>query len=191
MPLSLTAQLQYIKGKIDPRLADALRNIVDAINEGFSKVGVDATQQFQTPPTVQAVNVTQGNGIFSARITDNGPILNSLHYFLEYSTDPTFTNNVTVKHLGPSRTWDGNLGAQTLHFRAYSQYQGSAPSAHVYAIQNPLVGEGDAAPYAPPSTGSGTGSSTGQQTGTGFGPTPARAPQFNPSGRPTGAPRPQ
>lgn len=190
MPLSLTTELQYIKGKVDPRLADALGKIVDAINGGLAQVGVDPVQTFQTPPAVQALNVSQQNGIFSASITDNSAILKPINYFLEYSTDPSFTNGVRVEHLGPARTKDLNLGAQTLHFRAYSQYQGSAASAHIYAIQNPVAGaEGALAPPPPPaSTGSGTGSSTGNQAGTGFGPSQARAPQFNPSGPPTGAP---
>lgn len=184
--------LDKISGQ-DQYLGEALRSIQEAINQGFTKVGVDPTGNFTTPPAIQGFVVNAANGSFAGTISDSSPIYRPIHYFVEWSTDPQFTNPVgRMIYLGPARDFHVFLGNVTAYFRAYSMYFGSqSASPIIYASTNPVTGGGVAAPTFPPSGGAGTASGNGQQNGTGFGPNQYRYPPTNPGLNPRGRVFPQ
>jgi hypothetical protein len=169
-------------------LGRALRGIVDAVNGLSQNISADSTSTLPPPPTVQQLSVkTDGNGNVHAVVNDSNPIQKNLHYFVEYSTDPSFPQP-HVEHLGPSRTmkpmplpaFDDDGNAQSWHFRAYSSYQGGKPGQPVNfggTAATPVSVGGTARLTLLPSTGSGTGPPTGQSAGQGFGKTLFRAAQ--------------
>jgi hypothetical protein len=162
-------QLKHVEAS-DPRLADSLRRIVDAVNALGVGTGVDPAGATESPMPIASINVIAANGIFDIALTDNSPITRGISYFVESDVTPGF-NQPHVYSLGPSRNLRVALGNLTLYWRAYSQYLGSAPSAPVAfgAPPSAVVGGGSAGPALQPSQGSGTAAGTGQQGGSGFG----------------------
>lgn len=154
----------------DPRLADSLRRIVDAVNNLAVGTGVDPAGATAPPAAISAISVTAADGIFDVAITDNSPLVRGINYFVESDTTPGF-NQPHVYSLGPSRNMRISLGNLTLYWRGYSQYAGSSPSSPVTHGNPPaaVVGGGASGPALQPSSGSGTASGTGQQGGSGFG----------------------
>lgn len=149
----------------NPVLFEALLSIQNALTE----------QSVDPPPQVTSLKVTAQDGIFQASMADAGPVKKGVNYFLEYDTDPNFTQPHVV-HLGTSRTWRGSLGNLALHFRAYSQYAvigNSNPNAPI-VFPSVVMGGGVDGPVLHPSTGSGTAAPSGQQGGQGFGKSPVR-----------------
>lgn len=112
------------------------------------------------PPAISGLRVTGANGHFSASIQDGGQIYRDVHYYLEHSADPHFSNP-TVIHLGHSRNHNIFLGNVTRYWRAYSAYASSSPGAPAYhggTIPIGVAGGGSVAgPVFLPSEGSGTG----------------------------------
>jgi hypothetical protein len=162
-------QLTHVESS-DPRLADSLRRIVDAVNTLGVGTGVDPAGATEAPTSIASLNVIAANGIFDIALTDNSPITRGISYFVESDITPGF-NQPHVYSLGPSRNLRVSLGNLTLYWRAYSQYLGSDPSAPVAfgAPPTAVVGGGSAGPALQPSSGSGTAAGTGQQGGSGFG----------------------
>ena len=149
------------------------------VNQLATNVGAD-TQTRDNPPQVAGLTVkSSGTGLVHAVINDPANISRNLQYFLEYDTNPAFTQP-QVEHLGASRSrvlrlpgMTDDSSSQNFYFRAYSQYPGSKPSpAVVYG------GANGATPVAPggtdtltllPSTGSGTAPNNGLVGGSGLG----------------------
>jgi hypothetical protein len=159
----------------DPRLADSLQRIVNAVNTLGVGTGVDPAGATQPPAPIAAISVQAADGIFDVALTDNSQITRGISYFVESDTTPGF-NQPHVYSLGPSRNMRVSLGNLTLYWRGYSQYLGSAPSAPVAFGSPPaaVVGGGVSGPAPQSSSGSGTASGTGQQGGSGFGKTLSR-----------------
>lgn len=154
----------------DPKLWESLTAIQSHLRP--------ATQP--APPQVSGITVTAANGYFTVALTDSGAVGSGIHYFIEYSLTPGFEQPIVIDN-GASRTLVLNLGAQTLFWRAYSQYlfPFSPPSPPIVfggATPTGVVGGGAIAPPAVASTGSGTGATNGQQGGSGFGKQPTRGP---------------
>lgn len=162
-------QLKHVETS-DPRLADSLRRIVDAVNTLGVGTGVDPAGATESPTPIASLNVIAANGIFDIALTDNSPITRGINYFVESDVTPGFIQP-HVYSLGPSRNLRVALGNLTLYWRAYSQYLGSAPSTPVAfgAPPSAVVGGGSAGPALQSSSGSGTAAGTGQQGGSGFG----------------------
>lgn len=160
-------QLAQIKAR-DPYLYESLKQVVGAVNSIGRATGVDPSGSIDAPDPIGGVSVTAADGIFDAAITDNSQVRRGVFYFLESDTDPAFTQP-HVYFLGSSRNLRVSLGNQTLYWRGYSQYMGSAPSSPVTFGSPPtaVAGGGAAGPAPQPSSGSGT--ATGQQGGSGFG----------------------
>ena len=164
------SQLKHIETG-DPRLYNALRSIVDAVNNLGRGVGVDPTGTIAPPGNISSIAVTAANGIFDVAITDNSSLVQGINYFVEADTTAAFSRP-HVYALGPSRNARFSMGNLTLYWRGYSQYLGSQPSQPV-TFGNPataVTGGGTSAGPAPqPSMGSGTATGDGQQGGSGFG----------------------
>jgi hypothetical protein len=160
-------QLAQVKGR-DPYLYESLRQVVTAVNSIGRATGVDPSGSIAPPAQVGGVSVVAANGIFDIAVTDNSPVRRGIFYFVESDTAPAFPAP-HVYFLGSSRNLRVSLGNQTLYWRAYSQYIGSAPSSPVAFGTPPtaVVGGGSAGPAPQPSSGSGT--ATAQQGGSGFG----------------------
>lgn len=161
-------------------LAQAFRKLSSGLTNLGTNLAADATQTLPPPSAPQSVTVkSNGNGLVHAVINDQNELRRGIHYFMEYSTEPSFLQPHVV-HLGTSRSMnpiqlpamddDGN--PQKFYFRAYSQLPGSQPSKHI------KFGGDTAAPVDPggsqqmtlvPSTGSGTAPANGQAAGQGFG----------------------
>jgi len=170
----LLPQLKTIQSS-NPKLADSLQKIVDAVNNLAVGTGVDPAGATQPPAQLAAISVLAADGIFDVALTDNSAVTRGISYFAESDTTPGF-NAPHVYPLGPSRNLRIALGNLTLYWRAYSQYLGSAPSTPVTFGSPPtaVAGGGSAGPAQQNSAGSGTASGTGQQGGSGFGKTPTR-----------------
>jgi len=161
-------------------LSNALRLLVNGVNNLGQNVAVDPNGKLPAPPAVQQLTVkTNGMGLVHAVINDSNPISKNLHYFVEYDTNPNFSQP-HVAHLGVSRTMhpitlpalDDNNNPQKFYFRAYSQYPGGDPGAPVKfggTSPTPVNPGGTQAMTLIPSTGSGTAQNSGQEGGKGFG----------------------
>lgn len=182
MPNFAVPNISYIQQK-DPRYAEALKAIEQAINNVATQTASSAQGPQATSPTPAALNVTAAQGVYDIAITDNAPIQRGVEYFLEYSQTPSF-NQPTVIHLGTTRNHRVFLGNQNLYWRAYSQYGPAAgPSKPVYFgnanSPTPVVGGGAiTGPVPLASQGSGTAPTNGLQGGAGYGYSPTRS---NPS----------
>jgi hypothetical protein len=160
-------QLVQIKSR-DTYLYESLNQVVHAINAIGRAAGVDPSGSIASPVAISSVNVIAADGIFDLAITDNSPVRRGIFYFAESDRTPAFAAP-HVYFLGSSRNLRLSLGNQTLYWRAYSQYAGSAPSAPVTfgSPATAVVGGGVNGPAPQPSSGSGT--ATAQQGGSGFG----------------------
>ena len=166
--------MAYIRS-VDPRLHEALTDIVNAHNNVAQQVNADPTSVTPPPPKIAGLNVVEQNGVFDAQITDHSAFNRGSSYMLEYAQTPNFQSAHTV-HLGPARNWRGNLGQGPLYWRAYSSYGSSASSEPVYHGGQPGIAVGSGSASGPPmqqGMGSGTGSAT--QTAQGFGSQPYRS----------------
>jgi hypothetical protein len=144
-------QKEHIR-RIDQRLYEAVGQIEDAINALGKQLGTSPHGTFPTPKPIANISVTAANGQANIQIIDpeqaSNPSAKVISYFVECATDPQFDNIVHSEHFGPFRNKNIFLGGQTVYFRAYSQFHGSAPSKIVYfGGSNPIaVACGGAAP---------------------------------------------
>lgn len=167
----------WLQMKYDSRLTDALDSQQNAINHIAEQLGASAVGATTPPPTISAVTVSKTtNGSLQAVIQDNTPVNWGIHYFLEHSTTPNFTQPHVI-HLGQSRTWIGpDVSKDFPYWRAYSMYPGQSDQSTAVYHRGVIA----TAPVLP-STGSGTASGNGQQGGQGFGLAAKRTPpQRNP-----------
>jgi len=165
--------LNYLREK-DAKLYELVTDLQSGIERLSTQLAANPNGDMPTPPPVSSVTVSASNGIFSAAIFDNNPVLRGITYFLEISTVPEFMPRPYVISLGPSRNWVGFLGSGTWYFRAYSQYPSSGPSAVVYfgtSTAPTAVTGGGSVPTPPLATGAGSGTarSDGTSTGAGYG----------------------
>ncbi len=155
------------------RLALALEQTQDAVNQIGTSTGVDASGHTTPPDPPSNIAVKANNGVAHVTLSDTSQRSRSLHYFVEADTDPAFPNP-HVQHLGVSRgafiplpSKADDASAQSWYFRAYSQYPGSQQRSdhQVYGGSIPTpVSVGGSTQFTPlPSTGSGTASTNGQQ----------------------------
>jgi len=159
-------QLAQIKAR-DPYAYEALRALQAAVNSLAQLVGVDPSGSLTPPAVIGGISVSASGGVADISITDNSAVTKAIRYFVEYDTSQNFTAPYVI-YLGPSRNARLAVGGLTLYFRAYSQYQGSEPSAPVtYGNPPASVACGGSGPALQASQGSGTAS--GAQGGSGFG----------------------
>jgi hypothetical protein len=165
-----------------PDFGAKLYEALDAVQRQSStvekQVNGNATGQPESPPNIDALNVTGQNGHFNIAITDNGQVSRGIRYYVEHDSDPNFTNPHVI-HMGDSRNHNAFLGNQSLYFRAFSAYGSSPPSHPAYhgsaAAPQPVQGGGSVgAPARLPSQGSGTGAAGVGLSGPG--PVPKRDP---------------
>lgn len=182
MPLSLDKEITFLRSipGFGQYLSEGLRKIQEGVNGLGQNVSVDPNVTLPAPPTIQQLTVkTNGSGMVHAVVNDSNPIQKNLHYFVEYDTNPAFSQP-HVAHLGASRTMapmilpanDDNGKPQKFYFRAYSQYQGSMPSPPIHfggTVPTAVNPGGTQNLTLIPSTGSGTAQPNGQQGGSGFG----------------------
>jgi hypothetical protein len=169
------AQLAPLKNR-DPYLYETLVKMVAAVNAASQNAGVDPSTPAPAPSPVASVMVQAANGWFDLAITDPAVSRPGLFYFAESDVTPAFSAP-RVYFLGASRNLYVQLGNQTLYWRAYSQYVGSAASRPVTfgSPAKAVVGGGSAGPTPLPSSGSGAVSNGVVRGGNGFGaPTGAR-----------------
>lgn len=176
----------------NPVLGNWMRRVSSALNRLALNTGTSPVGQIAAPPTIGGLTVKASNGIVHVTVQDANEIHNSVEYFVEHTTDPTFSAP-HVAHLKSSRGTFLNLpakddsgNAQSWYFRAYSQYPGSQPSAPVYfgGLSPTAVNVGGSTQLTPlQSPGSGTASPDGTQGGWGRGKTPYR-PSQSTQGRP-------
>jgi hypothetical protein len=163
-------QLAQIKSD-SPYTYEALTQVVSAVNSLGRATGVDPVGPITAPVPVASLSVIAADGIFDLAITDNSTVNRGIYYFAESDTTPSFAGP-HVYFLGSSRNLRVSLGNQTLYWRAYSQYLGSAPSAPVTFGTPPTAVSGGGTATGPqmqPSSGSGT--AAGNEGGSGFGQT--------------------
>lgn len=182
MPVNIEDELNQLNKTpvIGRYMVNALRKVMSGINNLGSNIAVDPTgANVSAPNPIQNLTVKASSGSYHAVISDANPIQRGLNYFVEYDTDPSFSQP-HVQHLGASRTMapiqlpakddDGNDTAW--HFRAYSQYRGGDPGTPVNfggKKPTPVSGGGTLQMSLIPSTGSGTAQNSGQQGGSGLG----------------------
>jgi hypothetical protein len=160
-------QLAQIKSR-DPYLYESLKQVVGAVNSIGRATGVDPAGSIAQPSAIGGVSVVAADGIFDIAITDNSPVRRGIFYFAESDATPAFTSP-HVYFLGSSRNLRVSLGNQTLYWRGYSQYMGSAPSSPVAFGAPPTAVTGGGLAGPAPQASSGSGTASGQQGGSGFG----------------------
>jgi hypothetical protein len=163
------AQLAPIKNR-DPYLYETLVKLVFAVNATSQSSGVDPATPSPAPTQIASLNVQAANGWFDLSINDPAASRPGLFYFAESDTTPAF-NSPRVYFLGASRNLYVQLGNQTLYWRAYSQYIGSAASTPVNFGTPPksIIGGGASGPTPLPTTGSGAAANGLLRGGNGFG----------------------
>jgi hypothetical protein len=163
------AQLAPLKDR-DAYLYETLVKVVAAVNATSQRVGVDPSTPSVAPAAIASLKVQAANGWFDIAINDPSDARPGLFYFVESDTTPAFSSP-RVYFLGASRNFYGQLGNQTLFWRAYSQYVGSLPSAPV-VFGSPAIavaGGGSSGPVPLPSSGSGALENGMARGGNGFG----------------------
>ncbi len=163
------AQLAPLKDR-DPYLYETLVKVVAAVNTASQHAGVDPSTPAAAPSPIAAIAVQAANGWFDISISDPADSRPGLFYFAESDTTPAFSSP-RVYFLGASRNFYGQLGNQTLYWRAYSQYVGSLPSTPVtFGVPATAVtGGGSSGPAPLPSSGSGALRDGTLRAGNGFG----------------------
>lgn len=154
-------------------LGEALDDLINAHDNTSSQLQNDPNGADIVPPQLSSLQVTTASATLPVSggatvvvgggahlsIVDNSKIGRAVHYFVEYDTDPNFTNP-WVEHFGPARNRMISLPNGTYFFKAYSQYPAGGPpqpaSKHVYA-SGPIVISGSPFPALLPSQASGTG----------------------------------
>ncbi len=163
------AQLAPLKDR-DPYLYETLVKVVAAVNTTSQHAGVDPSTPAAAPSPIAVLQVQAANGWFDISISDPSDSRPGLFYFAESDTTPAFSAP-RVYFMGASRNFYGQLGNQTLYWRAYSQYVGSLPSTPV-TFGSPatgVVGGGSSGPAPLPSSGSGALRDGTSHGGNGFG----------------------
>ena len=137
-------------GAFGCRIVEALDDIYQQHSNLAQQVNGNSTGSPQAPPQVAGLKATGQNGHFNLAITDASPIFRDVHYWVEHSPDPHFTNPHVV-HMGQSRNFNLFLGNVTRYFRAFSSYSSSPPSAPVYhgTATTPLPVQGGGAVGGP------------------------------------------
>lgn len=160
-------------------LVQALQMLESSVNQVGTNLAADPTQTLPAPPPIQAVNVSaNSSGLVHTTITHNSQTQRNTNYFLEWSSDPNFVQNVYPEHLGASRHKVLTLPNGTWYMRGFHQLSGSMPSTPVnYGGTNPtsIVVSGSSALTLLDSPGSGTAAPNGTQPGWGLGKTLYRA----------------
>lgn len=164
--------------QLGARLYEALRSIETAHNNVESQVNGNSKGLPQTPPALNAINVTAQNGHFNVALTDNNQVYRGIRYYVQHSAYPDFRNAVHTQASGSElRNHNEFLGNVTRYFRAYSAYNSSGPSAPVYhggGVPVAVTGGGTiGGPFFHPTQGTGTGPANGSVSGPG--PTPFRS----------------
>lgn len=136
----------------NPIVAEALQSLRDGIETMGQKLSVNPQGPTNAPAPPSAINITAAGGITHVALEDNNPRTRNVHYFVEYDTNPNFTNAQTI-HLGTARQTrvPTFLGGST-YWRAYSQYPDSPRSDIKYygtpenpsAVSDGAVGGGSA-----------------------------------------------
>ena len=108
------------------QLGEALEDLQKHITNMNNALAIDSSGNQISPPPINKLRVTAADGIHQLSITDNNNVLRPINYFAEYSPKSDFSNSHVVP-LGPSRNARLNLGNNTLHWRAYSQYTNGGP----------------------------------------------------------------
>lgn len=175
-----------------PKLGVFFRTkVLPAINTLGQNAAVAPVGEIAPPSKPGGVNVKVAGEIAHITIDDAQQLQRGAQYHVELANNPQFSQP-HVEHLGSSRgrfinlpTNDDSGAPHAWYARAYSQYQGSQPSAVTYhggdaPLAFTMGGTTNLSPL--PSTGSGTASSNGQQGGSGLGkvllrptPTPKRS----------------
>src|ERR1700722_6424330 len=125
------AQLAPLKDR-DPYLYETLTKVVSAVNATSQRAGVDSSTPSPAPTPIASISVQASNGWFDIAITDPSDSRPGLFYFAECDVTPAF-NAPRVYFLGASRNLYVQLGNQTLYWRGFSQYIGSAaPSPRTF-----------------------------------------------------------
>lgn len=164
--------------ELGPKLAEALKSIAQQTANVAQQLNGNGSGSPQPPPPVNGLKVTGKNGHFNIAIQDGNKIFRDIHYYVEHSDNPHFTNP-SVIHLGHSRNHSIFLGNVTRYWRAYSAYASSSTSSPAYhgSPTSPVgvVGGGTiGGPEFLPSEGSGTGAPGVGLSGPG--PVPFRSP---------------
>jgi hypothetical protein len=163
------AQLAPLKDR-DPCLYETLTKVVAAVNATSQRAGVDPSTPSPAPSPIASLAVQAANGWFDISISDPSDSRPGLFYFAESDVTPAFSSP-RVYFMGASRNFYGQLGNQTLYWRAYSQYVGSLPSSPV-TFGSPamaVAGGGSSGPTPLPSNGSGALPNGLLRGGNGFG----------------------
>jgi hypothetical protein len=157
-----------------PRLAVALQNIQDAINQTALSAGVDSTQHGAAPASPQSVNIAAGSDHLHVTIQDDSQRSRALRYFIEWSVNDSSFRNPHLEDLGTSRgrmlalpAKDGEAATISYYVRVYSSYLSSktpstklAYGGNVSPTAITLSGTSQLTPLS--STGGGTENSNGQ-----------------------------
>lgn len=158
------------------KLYEALNGIRLGVNAVVKQTNANPSGQPESPPNIDALNVTAQDGHFHISVTDQSSGLRrGVQYRIEHADNPAFIGAHPIV-IGDSRSYDMYMGNVTRYFRASSSYPSSNQSQHVYhgtqTEPTPVIGGGPTAgPMFLPSQGSGTGA-PGQSAGPG--PVPVR-----------------
>jgi hypothetical protein len=129
--------------QVSPEIGRALEYLQTVQNNVAQQVNAAPVGIIPSPTPHAALDVQGGNGYFRVDITDSSAGYRGKEHFVEVSEDLSFQNPHLI-HLGASTSWYGPLGEKNLHFRTYSQYPTSAPSAPTY--HNNVSGVGGTTP---------------------------------------------
>ncbi len=173
--------LDEIKAR-DPLLGEALETLADLHDNLGQKLSVNPQGKTLTPPAHVNLHVTAQNGVLHTTVDNgNNPRTRNLHNFVEWDTNPNFTNaQVEALHVGTQRRIPTFLGAK-VYLRSYTMYpDGEQQSPYQYAeihdnaptFVTSATGTGVTTttskvigPAPPPTRGSGTSPVPGQGFG--------------------------
>lgn len=138
-----------------PDIGRALQYLQDVANNIGQQINAAPVGITSATPAPAQLSVTGGAGIIHVVISDPNPTYRGNSYTIEIiPSGGSWDTQALPIHLGPSRSYRGNLGSGVYSVRACSGYNTSSPSPWIYAD---VDATGGSAPGFPTSTGSGTG----------------------------------
>lgn len=170
--------LEWLRGQKEwtPETGARLHEMMTDMLKGHNILEQQTNSNFNgepaPPPAIQRMSVTPTEVGHHVSITHEGDFYRGIHYHVEASDNPHFTNPYPV-YTGPAREMDLATGSKTLYFQAFASYGNSGNTSTVYhggSVPQPV--KGGTIGRAGPSQGSGTGRPGQGQSG--FGPIPWR-----------------
>lgn len=147
--------LNDIRSK-DAKLAEGFDDLIRAHGTIAEQLSSDPNGSDVVPSKIGQLLIQSSGPLIDVSIVHNGPLSRAIHYYLEYDTDPNFSNP-RVRDMGQSRNAELFLPNGIYFFQVRPQYPAGGPPADPVRFPGRVVVTGSQDLKLFPSQGAGTG----------------------------------